>query len=152
MHLERIAMSRCKKSTENKGLFTSKTVAVHIDTFEKLWHENPYYLGCLLQSGFTEAERNYAKTFKSFQHFAVRLACKLAASHISRIPWYHFEVIRSEEGVPHLKILAQHIGHDHKTMYYEGVNSTPREFLISLTHDDPWAIAYVSTYSPSHTL
>jgi phosphopantetheinyl transferase (holo-ACP synthase) len=101
-----------------------KSIAVDITVFEKLWERNETYRGCKLQDGFSIAEKSYAASFKSYQHLAVRFACKIAASHLGEKSWDQFEILRTESGSPYIKHAKQ-------------------EVLISLTHDGSWAIAYV---------
>ena len=104
-----------------------RSIAIHIDTFTTQWKENHMYQGILMQDGFTQGEKEYATSFKSYQHLAVRFACKCALSEVSGQTWNSFEIKRTEAGVPYV---------DH---------SIPN--MISLTHDGAWAIAYVLIYT-----
>ena len=90
--------------------------------------------------GFSERELSYISAKAKGSHsLAARYAAKRGAELISNLPWYCFEVARGPEGIPHLK------GREERTC----AHLTTAPIILSLTHDEPYALAYLfSTSSP----
>lgn len=85
--------------------------------------------------GFSEQELDYSLSKARGSHsLSARYAAKRGAELISELPWYDFEVIRSPEGVPRLS------GRTARVRTY--LKTTP--IILSLAHDDPYALAYLS--------
>ena len=103
-------------------------ISVFIEECEALI-EHPEFL-----EGFSERELSYISAKAKGSHsLAARYAAKRGAELISSLPWFCFEVARNSEGIPHLQ------GREERARMY--LSTAP--LMLSLTHDDPYALAYL---------
>lgn len=87
-----------------------------------------------LEVGFSEVELSYALGGHRGAHaLAARYAAKRCAESLTDLSWLSFEIHRSDEGAPTLvgrtEAARQALQRGH--------------FSLSLTHDDPLALAYL---------
>lgn len=88
-------------------------------------------------AAFSDHEQQTFMSPKGLHSWAARYAAKRAAEALSGEHWYSFEVIRWPDSPPKLhKRFSQR--DDHLTHY-----------SLSLSHDEPFAVAYLSKTVPS---
>ena len=149
-----------KRFIEQKTVF----VLVHLDDFSR-FRENVHLL-----SGFTKQEIALCRsTARGAQSIAARYAAKRGAEYLTGLPWTYFEILREVDSAPSLLLREcykealplisssnsseqgkeSYLNFEKKPQSKNGalpsqLATTVPQFLLSLTHDLPYAAAYLT--------
>ena len=120
------SLPTCVLRFETLARYRSVTVLVDIDEIAQFCESSK------LLSGFTRQELDLVHSrAKGIHSLAARYAAKQGAQALSTLSWTEFEVIRPTDCPPVLCLKNQ------------GSDSLSKYFTLSLSHDEPYAVAYL---------
>ena len=123
---DRLILPKCVIRHEKIASLSGILATVNIDDVSDL-KENTEFL-----KGFTSQEIELVRSRAKGHHsLAARYAAKQAAQALTGLSWTEFEIIRPVDQPPVLSLRDQN------------ADSLSQYFTLSLTHDEPYALAYL---------
>ena len=127
--LDNQSLPSCLLRSESVSGLSGILALVKIDEVAKL-KDNPEFL-----RGFSVQELELVRSRAKGHHsLAARYAAKQAAQALTGLPWTNFEIRRLTDQPPVLYLMNQAEAQEESLSTY---------FTISLSHDEPYALAYL---------
>ncbi|MAD61180.1 MAG: hypothetical protein CMH49_06695 [Myxococcales bacterium] len=131
---DRLILPKCIIRHEKTASLPSILALVNINDVLDL-KENTEFL-----KGFTAQEMALVRSRAKGHHsLAARYAAKQAAQALTELCWTEFEIVRPVDQPPILCLRGQ------------SIDSLNQFFTLSLTHDEPYALAYLVALKPFNT-